>query len=332
MNNCIAFDLGGTFTKPEQNRDLIYLVPDGIKIFENIERYDDLLVKAQTPGYESGDAPIRLLIIMFLLHGITEVSITSAATERTLIPGALDLVSSLLTDGWRVFCITNAPETYAIRITHRLGIYAHNTASTPLLLDSLRTTLTEKDISLFKKLGESVLALNPSDEVQIKNVLDTFFEKDLPTTSVGKPIQQTLPISGSRKVEALKRFADKYQEPLSNWVVVGNGITDAQMLAEVDHEGGLAIAYDADQHALSNATLSLASTHLLDLRDVLAAWKKGLRKETKWVIQEKEKRKGTGDRAHFHWLTDRDKKQIDDIVKIHQQIRQLLRQSTQKSG
>jgi predicted HAD superfamily phosphohydrolase len=332
MSNCIAFDLGGTLTKLEQTCDLLQLTPDGMKISEIIGRYDEILFKAKTPGYEEGDAPIRLFIVLFLLNGVTEADITRVASERTLAPGALDLVAGLLTDGWRIFCITNTYEPYAIHITHKFGIYAHNIASTPLPLDLLRASLTEKDISLFKTLKENILALNSADETRIKKTLDLFFEKDLPITTIGKSILQTWPVSGSRKTEALKRFSEKYQEPLSKWVVLGNSFADTHMLAEVDHKGGLAIAFNADLQALSQATMSLASTHLIDLKDVLAAWKRGQRRETKWIVQEKERRKGTGDRANFHWLAERDRNKLDDIMKIHQQIRQILEQSTQKPG
>jgi len=328
MSNYIAFDLGGTLTKPEHTRDLLQLVPDGGKIFETIGRYDELLIKAKTPGYETGDGPIRLLIILFLLGGVSEADITRAAGERNLTTGALDFVAGLLTDGWRIFCIANAYEPYTIHITHKFGIYAHNVAATPLSLDSLRATLTEKDITLFKRLRENILALSLADEAKLKQTLDEFFEKDLSTTAIGKSIQQTRPVSGSRKTEALKRFSEKYQEPLSKWVVVGNNTTDANMLAEVDHEGGLVVAFNADREALSHATVSLASTNLIDLRDILMAWKKGLRKETKWIVQEREKRGGVGDRAHFHWLAERDRTHIDDIVELHYQIRQTVEQST----
>lgn len=326
MNNCIAFDLGGTLTKPEYTRDLSQLVPDGIKIFENIGRYDELLVKTGTPGYESGDAPIRLLMIMCLLHGITEADITRAAVERTLMAGALDLVSGLLTNGWRIFCITNAYEPYAIRITHKFGIYAHNIACTLFPLDFLQTVLTEKDLDLFKRLRENILALNPADEVKSKQILDAFFEKDLMTTNVGKLIQQITPVSGPRKTEALKRFADKYQEPLSKWVAVGNSTSDAHMLAEVNREGGMAIAFNADQQALSSATMSLASTHLIDLRDILTLWQKGQKREIEHIVLDREKRTDKSDRNNFHWLAEHDKTQISDIMKLHQQIQQKVKE------
>jgi hypothetical protein len=76
--------------------------------------------------------------------------------------------------------------------------------------------------------------------------------------------------------------------------------------------------------------MSLASTNLLDLKDVLAAWKKGQRKEIKRIALEREKRSGTSDRANFHWLAERDKTRIDDIVQLHHRFRQLVRQSAGK--
>jgi energy-converting hydrogenase A subunit R len=273
--------------------------------------------------YEPGDI-LALIIPFLILHNVREADITRLASEAKLTPGALDLISLLLTNDWRIFCITTACEQYAIHITHKLGIYAHNSTCTPFPLDTMRMALTGKETDLLHRTEETILKLNPTDDAGIKQTLDKFFRVELPQTAIGKLIQQVKPNGGRRKTVALKRFADKYQEPLSKWVVVGNDTADANMLVEVDHEDGLAIAFNANRQALSSATMSLASTNLLDLKDVLAMWKKGLRKETKWIVQEKEKRKGAGDRANFHWLAERDRTHIDDIVQLHHRLQQLV--------
>lgn len=249
------------------------------------------------------------------------------AGESRLTPGALELVTGLLTDGWRTFCITTEYEQYAIHITHKFGIYAHNVAFTPLPLDRMHTLLTEQETAMFRHTVNNILALS-LDDAQIKQVLDRFFSADLPATPIGKLIQQIKPVRGRRKTDALKYFAERQQEPLSKWVVVGDSIADADMLAQVDSQGGLAVAFNGGRHTLSSATLGLASTHISDLKDVLAAWKKGGRKEAKRLVQEKEKRGGIGNRAHFHWLAERDRmKGIDDIIQLHARIGQSNRDS-----
>jgi energy-converting hydrogenase A subunit R len=329
MSNYIAFDLEGTLSPQDNTCDLMRLFPEGNKIFEVISRYENLLTTKDEAYYEPGDT-LAFMVPFLILHNVKDADIAHLASEATLTPGALDLISSLLTNDWRIFCITSACEQYTFHITHKLGIYAHNIACTSFPLDAMQPALTGKETDMLRHTEETILTLNPPDDTGIKQTLDKFFREELPQTAIGKLIQQVKPIGGCRKTAALKRFADKYQEPMSKWVVVGDSIADAHMLAEVDREGGLAIAFNADQPALSHATMSLASTNLLDLKDVLAMWKKGFKKEIKYLVQEREKRRSVGDRANFHWLAERDRTRIDDIVQLHHRLQQLVKQSVSK--
>jgi energy-converting hydrogenase A subunit R len=133
MSSYIAFDLEGPLSPQDNAYDLMRLFPNGDRVFEVISRYDDLLTLDEKPGYEPGDT-LALIVPFLVLHGIKEADIARLAAEATLVPGALDLVSWLCTDDWRVFCITTTYEQYAMHITHKLGIFAHNVACTPFPL------------------------------------------------------------------------------------------------------------------------------------------------------------------------------------------------------
>jgi len=331
MSSYIAFDLEGPLSPQDNAYDLMRLFPNGDRVFEVISRYDDLLTLDEKPGYEPGDT-LALIVPFLVLHGIKEADIARLAAEATLVPGALDLVSWLCTEGWRVCCITTTYEQYAMHITHKLGIFAHNVACTPFPLDRMRSSLTGMETDLLGRAEKDILALDPGDDGRIREALGKFFWEDLPETEVGKLIQQVKPVGGRRKTEALKRFADRYGVPLSGWVAVGDSITDCRMLTEVDKAGGLAVAFNANQYALPCATMSLASTHLSDLEEVLVAWNKGQRKEAKHEVQEREKRGAVGDRAAFHWLAERDRARVDDVLEVHKRLRQLVRQSAGKLG
>jgi energy-converting hydrogenase A subunit R len=135
---------------------------------------------------------------------------------------------------------------------------------------------------------------------------------------------------GRRKVAALNRFAEKYGEPLSRWVVVGDSITDFRMLQAVEAEGGLAIAFNANQYALPYSTMSLASSFISDLVEVLTAWQKGQRKGVEKIVKEKERIGGVGDRGYFHWLSGR--KDLDHIIEVHKRTRRLVREEAGKLG
>lgn len=301
MSSYIAFNLDGTFIKQDSARELMRLFPEGNHVYEIITRYDGLLTVENQPGHEPGDAG-AYIIPFLLLHGVTGNDIVRIASEANQAPGAPELVSSLSTDGWRVFCVTSAYERFAIHVTHKFGIFAHNVASTTLPLDNIRISLTQPDSELIRRVETDILALKLEDDLQIKTRLDNFFREELPLTAIGKLIQQVKPVGGQRKVDALKRFSEKYAEPLTGWVAVGNSLKDTSMLSEANKAGGLAIAFNGDRHAAQSATLNVTSSRLDDLKDVLTAWKRGQHKEVRRVLQERERRLGASDPARFRWL------------------------------
>ncbi|MBA7608776.1 hypothetical protein ES703_15958 [subsurface metagenome] len=306
------------------------LFPNGDRIFEVISRYDDLLTLEEREDYEPGDT-LALIVPFLVLHNISGDDVVTLAGRAGLTGGAEKLISWLQTKGWKVFCISTSYEQYALHITHKLGIYAHNVTCTPFPGERLRLTLCKEDATLLQQTEEDILTMRPfDDDDRIKQSLDRFFWEKLPATNLGEVIKVVKPVGGRRKVAALNRFADKYDQPLSNWVVIGDSITDFRMLQAVGEAGGLAIAFNANEYALPYSTMSLASTLLSDLTEVLEAWQRGKRSAVEKVVKMKEKMGGVGDRGYFHWLSGR--KDIDKVIEIHKRIRRLVREEAGKLG
>ena len=330
MANFICFDLEGPLSPQDNAYELMKLFPNGDKVFEVISRYDDLLTLEEREDYEPGDT-LALIVPFLVLHNISANDIASLASKASLTGGAEKLIAWLQSKTWKVFCITTTYEQYAIHITHKLGIYVHNIACTPFPGDRLRLTLGKEDSALLQQTEEDILTMRPvADDARIKQSLDYFFWEKLPTTNLGEVTKQVKPVGGRRKVAALNKFADKYAQPLANWVVVGDSITDFRMLQAVDEAGGLAIAFNANEYALPYSTMSLASTLLSDLTEVLEAWQKGQRGRVEKVVKVNEKIGGVGDRGYLHWLSGR--KDIDKVIDIHKRIRRLVREEAGKLG
>jgi len=330
MSNFICFDLEGPLSPQDNAYELMKLFPNGDRVFEVISRYDDLLTLEEREGYEPGDT-LALIVPFLILHNISEDNITTLAAKASFTGGAAKLVSWLEYSGWKVFCITTTYEQYATYITQKLGFFAHKVACTPFPLNKLRQALSEEELKLLQQAEEDILTMQPvKDDERIKQRLDDFFWKKLPATDLGMVIKEIKPMGGRRKVAALNRFADKYAQPLSKWVVVGDSITDFRMLQTVDEAGGVAIAFNANEYALPYSTISLASISVSDLTEVLQAWQKGQRKGVEKIVKEKEKIGGSGDRGYFHWLSGR--KNIDEVIEIHKRIRRLVREEAGKLG
>ncbi len=328
--NFICFDLEGPLSPQDNAYELMKLFPNGDRVFEVISRYDDLLTLEEREDYEPGDT-LALIVPFLVLHNVSEDNIASLAAKAGLTGGAEKLISSLQTKRWKVFCISTSYEQYALYISHKLGIYAHNVACTPFPGERLRLTLCKEDVALLQQTEEEILTMRPfDDDDRIKQRLDHFYWEKLPSTNIGEVIKVVKPVGGQRKVAALNRFADKYGQPLSDWVVIGDSITDFRMLQAVEEAGGLAIAFNANEYALPYSTMSLASTMLSDLTEVLEAWHKGRRSTVEKVVKMKEKGGGAGDRGYFHWLSGR--KDIDEVIEIHKRIRRLVREEAGKLG
>lgn len=328
MNNFICFDLEGPLSPQDNAYELMKLSPNGEKVFEVISRYDDLLTLEERQDYEPGDT-LALIVPFLILHGISEDDIANMAAKASLTGGADRLIRWLKSQDWQVFCISTSYEQYALRITKRLGIEAGNVACTSLPLDKFRSKLNKEDYRLLSEAETETLALRPfTDDDRIKQYLDDFFLKKLPATNLGTVVAQVKPVGGQRKVAALNRFASAHQQPLSNWVVVGDSITDFRMLKAVEEAGGLAIAFNANEYALPYATMSLASTSIADLEEMLALWPSGKRNDVERAV--KGKSSGSGDRNHFHWLSGRGN--IDEVVSLHKRIRRLVRQEAGELG
>jgi len=330
MANFICFDLEGPLSPQDNAYELMKLFPYGDKIFEVISRYDDLLALEGREGYEPGDT-LALIVPFLVLHDISEKDIAALATKASLTDGAAELVSWLQSKSWKVFCISTSYEQYAIHITHKLGIYAHNVACTSFPLDRFRATLSKEDSALLRQTEQDILTMSPVDDNdRIKQRLDYFFWEKLPATDLGMAIKEVKPVGGRRKVAALNKFADTYEQPLSKWVVIGDSITDFRMLQAVEEAGGLAIAFNANEYALPYATMSLASASISDLMEVSEAWQKGSRRGAEKIVKEKESIGGMGDRGYFHWISG--SKDIDEVIKVHKRIRRLVRQEAGKLG
>ena len=319
----ICFDLEGPLSPQDNAYELMKLFPHGDRIFEVISRYDDLLTLEGRQDYEPGDT-LALIVPFLVYHGIKENRISTMGQRANLTQGALPIISRLKSQDWQIFVISTSYRQYALTITQRLSISSEDVACTSLPLNQIHDLLREEDLMLLKKAEIAIKDLKPFiDDNRIKQTLDHFYLQQLPQTTSGMIISKMKPRGGRRKVEALEQFAARIGEPLSRWVVVGDSITDFKMLETVNRAGGLAIAFNANEYALSYATMSLASINLDDLWIALEAWEKGGRLATEMVVKESQRIGGKGDREHFHWLAEI--KDFTQVLEVHNRIRHLVR-------
>ncbi len=339
MNRFICFDLEGPLSPQDNAYELMSLTLQGRQVFEALSRYDDLLTLEGREGYEPGDT-LSLIVPFLIYYGVTESDITDMALRAKLVDGATELISLAHLRKWEVFCISTSYEQYAMGITRRLGIMPEHVAST--LLPIQHWHKSSYSIGAVKHIEREILQLleckryEKDDDERLKSLLDHFFWTEIPSTPLGEAMREVVPVGGSRKVAALRKFASTsvtkkgQSATLHDFIVVGDSITDYKMLEAVNTAGGLAIAFNANEYALPYATMSLASTNLSDLEIILDAWEEGGIEAVEKVVKENEIIGGSGDRKHFHWLAGCSN--LGELLETHHRIRYLVRENAAKLG
>ena len=304
------------------------LIPDGGRIFEVISRYDDLLTMRCRQNYEPGDT-LALIVPFLVLHQIKESDILRLARQADLTPGSRNLVSTLLSQEWHVFCITTTYQQYAFHIMQQLDIPLSHVSATHFPLDQFGNSLKLEDANAISKVELDILSMaDRQDDEFILRRLDDFFWNHLPRTGLWELMKSVKPVGGKRKFNSLYSFSHQHDVGIGNWVVVGDSITDFQMLRGVRDAGGLAVAFNGNQYALPYGTISLISTHISDILQVLYVWENGNLKDVENFVREYPI--DGSERNQFDWLID--KKDIGGIISKSREMRRMVREEAGELG
>jgi predicted HAD superfamily phosphohydrolase len=129
------------------------------------------------------------------------------------------------------------------------------------------------------------------------------------------------PVGGKRKLDSLYNFSHRHDIGIGDWVVVGDSITDFQMLRGVRDSDGLAVAFNGNQYALPYATVSLVSTDVSDILQVLHVWENGDLKDVENFIRNYPADGSVNNK--FDWLIDN--KDLSDIIGKSRRMRRAVR-------
>jgi energy-converting hydrogenase A subunit R len=327
MTKIICFDLEGPLSPQDNAYEVMGLVDRGHEIFEVISRYDDLLALEGRKNYEAGDT-LALIAPFLVYHEIKEEEIRKVSDTAKLVLGANELISKLKDEEWKVYIISTSYEQHAYNIGNKVGVDKTNIRCTRFPLDEHRKSLQSEDFSLIEGVESDILKrlYPPTDDAEIKRTLDDFFFKDLPKTKLGEVIADINVVGGQRKVDAASNISKGLGKNLSDLVVVGDSITDLKMLKTVNEKGGLSIVFNGNAFAIPYATISLATTNMMNIAPILEQWEIGGKEAVEGRFKHE---KDDGD-PYLHLLAGRDS--YDDIIDIHKKVRNIVRGKAGKLG
>ena len=312
MNKIIFFDLEGPLSPQDNALEVMGLVDKGHQAFAVISRYDDLLTLEGREEYEPGDT-LKLILPFLVLHGITAEDIENVSKAARLVAGAWELVSTLVGDGWRVHVISTSYQQHALRIAGELRIPEPDVACTQLDLSQLASRAGQTDLGFVReawdyllRIGEGLSLEEIADgavDARIRPELDEFYWETMPHTALGEALRAVEVVGGRRKVGALERFCHGIGAYLGQVAVVGDSITDFQMLKAVEAAGGLSIVFNGNRYALPFGTVGVASVSLLNLLPVLETWLSQGREALRKAVLSSGLSPQDGEAA-YHWLVN----------------------------
>ncbi len=326
MPNVICFDLEGPLSPQDNAYELMGLFENGLRIFETISKYDDLLALEGREGYEAGDT-LALIAPFLVYHKIAEENIAEVSKKAMLVSGAKELISDLQIRGWEVYIISTSYEQHAHNIGEQLGVTKDKIYCTRFPLDKYIEEFEGQDTSIIADAESEILEMYPPiNDMKVKMRLDRFFFNDMPKTPFGKVMHEMEVVGGARKVKAAQGIARKHEINLEDMVVVGDSITDFKMLQSVNEAKGLAVAFNANQYAIPYATIGLATTNMMDLLEILMQWKENGREGLISAFSEQKNKK----EPYIHVLLGKEK--FDDVISIHKEVRNMVRGRAAKLG
>ncbi|MBI4100353.1 hypothetical protein HY439_01295 [Candidatus Microgenomates bacterium] len=338
-----VFDLEGPLSPQDNAYELMKLIPDGGKIFEAISRYDDLLTLEGRENYEPGDT-LALIAPYLIYNGIKEKDIKSVSDTAMLVNGAPEAITWLRSSDWEVYINSTSYRPHALNIAQRVGVEESHVHCTRFALDELGQRFSPTLLSFVGRTQARMLReLYPIEgkDKEIKEMLDEFFWEILPESGL-EPLNEVRVNGGNRKVEALHAICQENKVGLGDIVVVGDSITDMVMLGAVRNEGGTAVAFNANEYALNEGNVALATT---DFRDLLPLCIKhsegGLTEVHRFVSSQENRTMRPQKEGGAWWEPDSNRgnynliagvEDLSPIIEVHRRVRGIVREEAAKLG
>ena len=278
MGRVFVTDCEGPISKNDNAFELAELfIPNGARFFKTLSRYDDVLAYLEErPDYSAGYT-LKLIAPFLKAYGATNQAIEDYSRQHLKLINdahdALHHISSLLP----MYIVSTSYEQYVEVLCRVLEFPASNTFSTHLDLDKFR--LEEIDSARLMEIKEQVDQLSEIDvpdwaktisdlSTNVRSTvkkLDAFFFSELPKMGAGRLLTDIKPIGSREKEEALEKIRRRHEPPRTQFMYVGDSITDTKALRNVRRAHGLAVSYNGNQYAVREADIAVLSSSVLPI-------------------------------------------------------------------
>lgn len=261
--------------------------------FTMISNYDDYIIdvpgvkeELNIPEYQPGDT-LRLMAPLYIMCLKEKDLISLARANIGLLPGCKKLIKILHKD-WDIFIISTSYSQFAYNVASTLNIPKENVYCTELKFKKLKEELADISESLdrlihliFKKYLK-----NNKDLHSVIGDLNTFFwSRDEPEYK--KTMNYIKVRGGKRKEFAVEEISTRTGIPIPEMIILGDSITDINMLERLKQEGGISISFNGNKFSVKHANIAVTTTNSLgvlpifqekhNLKNFLQAWEKSFK-------------------------------------------------------
>lgn len=258
------------------------------QFYKMLSEYDDYLI--EVPGvkeelniadYQPGDT-LRLIAPLYISSFSDEDLIRVAKQNLGLLPGCLDLMELLHKD-WDIHIISTSYSHFAHTIAEALKIPLDHVYCTEFNIKKAHQTFEsiKNDANiLLKDIFQQFLESNKKLDAIITDLNEFFWRNE--GSNYIKAMNKIKVRGGKRKELAVETISKQTQIPISEFVVLGDSITDINMLQRLKEEGGIAVSFNGNRFTVSRATIAITSAsnlgtlpifeHREDIDSFLESW------------------------------------------------------------
>lgn len=241
------------------------------EFYKMLSDYDDYLIdvpgvkeKLNIPDYQPGDT-LRLIAPLYISAYSDEDLIRLAKQNLGLLPGCVELMAELRSQ-WEIYIISTSYSHFAYNVANALRIPKAHVFCTELNIKKTKKTFNNIQIevnllvnSIFQHFMESSSNLD-----SVVEELNNFFWNNEESDYL-KVMNSIKVRGGKRKELALEKISRELKTPISQFIVIGDSITDIDMLQRVKDEEGIAVSFNGNRFSVSRANVAITSPNNLGI-------------------------------------------------------------------
>lgn len=262
-------DWEGEFVTDDNARDVTAEhIPGGDRLFPALSNYNvDLLERGNR---EPGDT-LSLLTPFFIAYGLEDSNFHKGGN---FIDGSIDALEHMKSNGGADI-VSTSYEQYMDWVCGKAGVNKNAVYCTEFPLIELSKNVSEGDKKFVREKAEYLSGLLEHDgNESLNKEFDNFFFQELPNTSFPH-LDSVKPVGGKRKLAAARQILEKKGRKMQDAIVIGDSITDRDMLKACKRAGGAAVAFNGNSHAIKNANISIVSYNSMAIPVMASLFEKG---------------------------------------------------------